>query len=135
MTRLRQIAVATAGCVTLVFGLAGCMPERPESISPNAVMETSGDKTLTWTASSSGRLTVWDKNTDKIVYGTRVKSGQSVNVDVDRNKIMLDDQLVDQGSLHAGDQYRLFFEPTSTVESNSRIETNTVETVHENNGH
>ena len=131
MSRLRQIAMAATGCVSLVFGLAGCMANRPESISPNAVMETSGDKTLTWTASSAGNMTVWDQNADKIVYGAAVRSGQSVNVDVDRNRIMLDNQIVNQNSLHGGDQYRIFFEPTSTVEKTSTIRTDTVETVHD----
>jgi hypothetical protein len=116
MTRLRQIAVASLGCFGLVAGLAGCMENRPDSISPNAMMETSGDKSLTWTASGYGRITVWDQNTDKIVYGTTIKSGQSVNVDVDRNRIMLDNQIVNENSLHGGDQYKIYFEATNSVD-------------------
>ena len=42
MTRLRQIAMAATGCFSLMVGMAGCMPNRPDEISPNAVMETSG---------------------------------------------------------------------------------------------
>jgi hypothetical protein len=132
MTRLRQIAVAAVGSFSLVLGLAGCMPERPDSISPNAVMETSGNSSLTWTASSSGNVTVFDQSTDKIVYGAKVNHGQALDVDVDKNKILLDGELVSENSLHRGDQYRIFFEPTSTtrVETNSTVETNTVETSH-----
>ena len=131
MTRLSQIAVAAVGCLSLVTGLTGCMANRPDEISPNAVMETSGDKSLTWTASSAGKMTVWDQSTDKIVYGSTVNQGQSVGVDVDRNRIMLDSQIVNENSLHAGDQYKIYFEPTSTVEKTSSVETNTVETVHQ----
>jgi hypothetical protein len=52
-------------------------------------------------------------------------------VDVDRNRIMLDNQIVNENSLHAGDQYKIYFEPTDTIEKTSSIETNSVETVHQ----
>jgi hypothetical protein len=131
MSPLRQIALAGAGCFSLLAGLAGCIPDRPEEISPNAVMETSGDRTVTWTASSSGKMTVYDQNTGKIVYGATVHDGQSVRVDADNNRISLDGQVVNENSLHGGDQYKIFFEPTSRVEKTSTVETNTVETVHQ----
>jgi hypothetical protein len=87
---------------------------------------------VSWTASSDGRVSVYDQNTDKIVYGTSVRVGQSVNVDVDNNRIMLDGQLVNENSLHRGDQYRIYFEPTSIVHSESTVETHTesVQTTH-----
>src|SRR5258708_33679833 len=106
MARLRQIAVAV-GSLSLFFGLAGCMPDRPDSISSNAVLETSGNQTLTWSASSAGNVTVFDRSTDKVVYGAKVNRGQSVNVDVDKNKILLDNEVVSENSLHLSDNYRI----------------------------
>ena len=130
MTRVRQIAVASFGSIALAIGLAGCAGNRPETIGANAVMETSGDKTLTWTASSSGNLTVYDQSSDKIAYGATVAAGQSVKVDVDSNRIMLDSQIVSENSLHGGDQYKIYFEPTGTVQSESTVESHSVQTVH-----
>jgi hypothetical protein len=131
MTRLRQFAITSLGTIALSVGLVGCAETRPEAVSANAVMETSGDKTLTWTAASPGRVTVFNQSTDKIVYGATVASGQSVKVDVDGNRIMLDSQVVSENSLHGGDEYKIYFEPTATVQSSeSTIESHSVQTVH-----
>ena len=105
MIRIRQIAVASVGSAILAIGAVGCMQEQPEPVSPKAMMETSGDKVITWSAPSAGRLTIIDKNTNKIVYGSTVAGGQAVKVDVDVNHIMLDSQVVSENSLHGGDQY------------------------------
>jgi hypothetical protein len=130
MTRVRQIFIASLGSLALSVGLVGCMGGRPESISANAVMETSGDKTITWTASSPGRLTVYDQSSDKIIYGASVAGGQSVKVDVDNNRVMLDSQVVSENSLHGGDQYKIYFEPTATVQTDSTFESHSVQTTH-----
>jgi hypothetical protein len=131
MTRLRQIAIASLGSLALSITMVGCMGSHPDAISANAVMETSGDKTLTWTASSPGRLTVYDKSSDKIVYGATVAAGQAVKVDVDNNRVMLDSQVVSENSLHGGDEYKIYFEPTATVQSSEQtIESRSVQTVH-----
>ena len=116
MTRVRQIAVASFGSIALAIGLAGCAGNRPETIGANAVMETSGDKTLTWTASSSGNLTVYDQSSDKIAYGATVAAGQSVKVDVDSNRIMLDSQIVSENSLHGGDGTAAFDGPDTFLD-------------------
>jgi hypothetical protein len=113
------------------MSLAGCMGERPDPVSPAATLETSGDKNLTWTATSAGKLTVYDDNTQKIVYGATLNQGQTVKVDVDNNRITLDSTTVGENSLHGGDQYKIYFEPTSTVSKTSTVETNSVETVHQ----
>ena len=130
MTRMHRIVLATGGCLSLVLGMIGCAVEQPQAMSPNAVMETSGDKNLTWSAESAGNLTVYDQNTEKIVYGTTIRTGQNVAVDVDLNRVTLDSKVVSENTLHRGDQYRIFFEPTGTVEKTSTIEThvNSVET-------
>jgi hypothetical protein len=64
------------------------------------------------------------------VYGTKIHRGQSVDVDTQKNMVMLDNQVVSQNSLHPGDEYRIYFDPTTTVETNSTVETDTVETSH-----
>ena len=122
MNRLHQIVVATGGCLSLVLGIAGCATERPEAMSPNAVLETSGDKNLTWTAQGAGNLTVYDQNTEKIVYGTTITPAQNVAVDVDMNRVTLDSKVVSENTLHRGDQYRIFFEPTGVIAKTSTIE-------------
>jgi hypothetical protein len=131
MSRLRQIVVSMGVCVPMVIGMAGCMNEQPDPISPSAVMETSGNADLTWTASSAGKLTVFDQNTQKIAYGADLTTNQSVKVDVDNNRITLDSQVVSENSLHRGDQYKIYFEPTNSVTKTSTVETNSVETVHQ----
>ena len=132
MFRFRRTSVVLAGSAFLALGIAGCA-EQPKSaaISPNAVMETSGDQTLTWNAPSAGKLTVYDNSSGKIVYGATVTRDQAVKVDVENNRITLDTQIVDESSLHPGDQYRIYFEPTQTVERTATIETNSVETMHD----
>jgi hypothetical protein len=131
MTRLRNIAVIAAGSAILALGMVGCMPEQPDPISPKAMMETSGDNLLAWSSPSAGRLTILDKNTDKIIYASNVNSGQAVKIDVPANRVTMDGQIVAETVLHGGDQYRIYFEPTTTIEKTSTVETNSVETVHE----
>jgi hypothetical protein len=132
MTRVRQIAVVGFGSLGLFLGLAGCAGgPRPDPISPGSVMETAGDKTLSWTSSGSGRVTVYDQSAARIVYGADVRNGQTVSVDQDHNRILFDSQLVSENSLHLGDEYRIYFQPTSTVHTESTVDSHTVETTHQ----
>jgi hypothetical protein len=131
MTRVRQFAVTGIGCVGLFLGLAGCADTRPDPISPGSVMESAGDKTLSWSASGTGRVTVYDQSAARIIYGADVHTGQTVTVDQEHNRIMLDSQLVNENGLHGGDEYRIYFQPTTTVNTESTVESHTVETTHQ----
>jgi hypothetical protein len=132
MTRLRQTVVALSASGIMGMGIMGCAGDpKAAPISPNAEMETQGDQTLTWNAPSAGKLTVYDNTSGKIVYGSPVKKDEAVKVDVDNNRVTLDTQTVEESTLHRGDQYRIYFEPTTVVERTATVETNSVETVHD----
>ena len=130
MSGLRQIALSLAGSVALFAGVQGCASNHPDEVGANAVMETSGDKVVTWSASANGKVTVFDENSDKIVYGGQIMTGQGIRVDVDNNRVLLDSQTVSENSLHRGDQYRIYFEPIGVVTRSQTIESNTVQTSH-----
>jgi hypothetical protein len=50
---------------------------------------------------------------------------------VDNNRIMLNGQIAVQNNLHKGDEYRVFFEPSTVTDKTSHIQTDTVETTHD----
>ena len=132
MTGIRHIAVVAASGLMLGLGIVGCeSQERPEAISPNATKVLEGNKTLSFEAPSDGRVTLYDGDTNHIVYSSEMTKGQSLMADVDNNRITLNGQTAVQNNLHKGDEYRVFFEPSTVTDKTSRIQTDTVETTHD----
>jgi hypothetical protein len=130
MTGIRHFAVAAASGL-LLLGVVGCQHDRPETLSPNAMMQVEGNKSLNFDAPSDGKVTVYNSDTDHIVYASEIKKSQNINVDVENNRISLNGQTAVENNLHKGDQYRIFFEPTSVTERTSRVQTDTVESSHD----
>jgi hypothetical protein len=130
MTGIRHFAVAAASGL-LLLGVAGCQHDRPETLSPNAIKQVEGDRNLSFQAPSDGKVTVYNTDTDHIVYASEIKKSQSINVDVENNRISLNGQTAVENNLHKGDQYRIFFESSTITDRTSHVQTDTVESTHD----
>jgi hypothetical protein len=129
MTGFRHFAAVTASGILLAVG-AGCASQ-PDSVSPTAVKEVEGNRNLSFEAPSNGRVTVFDSDSQHIAYSADIMKGNAVMVDNDNNRITLNGQTAVENSLHKGDNYRIFFDPSSVTDRTSRVQTDTVETSHD----
>ena len=126
MTALRQIFAYG------VFGLAvavgsGCASqgppeeyteERPTAIPSDAVVSSTGTATLMFTPVTDGRVYIFDRTADKLLYDGVVRRGETVQVDSPHNKILVAGRVVSDRDLKPGHDKEIFFrtEPaTSTV--------------------
>lgn len=96
--------------VVLGFLAVGCAHERHDEIPPSAVMVAEGDKTLSYTAPSSGRVYVFDTVDNRMVYAGDVVRGQAVSLDLETNKLTIDGRTVSEKSLQNGHRHRIFFD-------------------------
>lgn len=104
--------VAPVAAICLGVGAIGCSSEpRAEQIPPNARMAIQGDRQLAYTAPRAGEIFVYDSDDDTLLYSGKVEKGQVVSVDPEEDKIMLDNQLVVEKDIHAGNRHRIYFIP------------------------
>ncbi len=71
-----------------------------------------GNGVLTATATHAGTVYIYDVNGDRVVYSGAVASGQSVQVNTDQNKIMVDGQVRADRILNQWDKHRIYFDDT-----------------------
>jgi hypothetical protein len=92
---------------TFAMGLAtlsGCANDRSSNIPANAVVGSSGDDRLSYTAQSSGTVWVYDVNNDRIDYSGPVAANDSVTVDPGSTSVTVNGRVVtdklDKNSKH-----------------------------------
>ncbi len=71
-------------------------------------MAVEGNRTLNYRSPGTGMVTVYDANTDQVIYSGQINKGQSLLVDPEGNRITLDGQVVSQRALHAGNDKQDF---------------------------
>jgi len=135
MSRLRQFAVAAICGTFISIGLIGCSHDRPDSVGANAMLAASGNKTLTYLASSNGVVTVQDERSDDVVYSGRINKGETIVVDIEHDRITIAGRVVSQKHLDGLHEHRIFFEPTATTETSSSVtQTTHTESQHTEDG-
>jgi hypothetical protein len=111
MIVLRHFA-APAVALCLGVGVVGCSSEpRAEQVPPNAQLLVQGDRQLTYSAPRDGEVYVYDVDDETLLYSGQVQKGQSITVDPEEDRIMIDSKLALEKDIHAGNKHRIYFVP------------------------
>ena len=125
----RHLQIA-AGAVVSAALLAGCAPERPESVPADArsVAKQSGNNAINFTAPEDGTAYVYDRSAHKMVYSGRLKRGETLELDPRRNGVRIEGRPVLEAKLRDLNEYQVWFdtEPTSAT-AGSRITVTTTQ--------
>jgi hypothetical protein len=114
MAKSRSVAIAGPFLWAVgMFFLAGCESDRVANIPPGASVMSSGNQQLTYSATQTGTIWVYDVNSDRIIYSGGLAGNQSVSVDPVANQITVDGRIVFEKGLNNGDQVRIYFQPTA----------------------
>ena len=117
MYAFRHFAAPVAA-MCIGVGIVGCSSEpKAEQVPPNAQLLVQGDQMLTQVAPSDGEVYVYDASDRTLIYSGHINKGQSISIDPDEDKVMIDSRLALEKDIHAGNRHRIYFVPEKgTVE-------------------
>jgi hypothetical protein len=109
MIRTRFFALPIMGALALTT-LNGCATDPLNNIPANATVASSGNDHLSYTASSDGRIWVYDVTNDRIDYSGPLSMNEAVTVDPNLRSITINGRVVSD-TLKPGAQHRIYFVP------------------------
>lgn len=108
---------------SMILGAAvlagGCQYERSTAIPPAAARVAEGNGLLTYTAGHDGSVYVFNRDANEVVFSGQLMKGQAIVVDSQKNQVLVNDRIVTENTLKAGNTYRIFFAPESAMGANS----------------
>ncbi len=110
MSNRSRFVTALFAASMLMF--AGCAAERHEVVPSSAMLGAEGEKLLTYTTSGPGTIYIYDQSDDKLLYSGRVESRRQVTIDPERNEITVDGILVQDKTVKARNNRKIYFQPT-----------------------
>ena len=116
MIRMRSLSLPIMLALALAI-LSGCATDRSSNIPSNAIVASSGNDHLSYTAPSFGTIWVYDVTNDRIDYSGPVSINEAVSVDPKTNTITIDSRVV-ADKLTQGAQHRIYFEPAQDAQAN-----------------
>ena len=115
MNALRHFAAPVAA-LCIGAGVIGCSSEpKAEQVPPRAQLLVQGDQQLSYTAQRDGEIYVYDANDRTLLYSGQIEKGQTIAIDPDEDKIMVDNRLVQEKDIHAGNRHRIYFQEDRTA--------------------
>ena len=127
MNALRHFAAPVAA-LCIGAGIVGCSSEpKAEQVPPGAQLLVQGDQQLSYSAQRDGTIYVYDANDRTLIYSGQIEKGQTIAIDPDEDKVMVDNKLVLEKDIHAGNRHRIYFkeDPKSSLENARVIERST----------
>src|SRR5262245_35523954 len=109
MVAIRRIGVPVWMYVLAIL-LGGCMAERSPQIPATAELSAEGNGKLAYRAPDDGKVFIFDRNDNRVIYSGDVARDQLVMVDPDTDRITVADRVVFEKGLHKGNSTRIFFE-------------------------
>ena len=115
MYALRHFAAPVAA-LCIGAGVIGCSSEpTAEQVPVNAQLLVQGDQQLTYTAQRDGEIFVYDSNDKKLLYSGKIEKGQTITIDPDEDQILVNNRLVLEKDIHAGNRHRIYFQEDRTA--------------------
>jgi hypothetical protein len=109
-----------AGVAAFLFvGLSGCATDRATT-PQNAQLLMQGHGRLVHDMETDGFLHVVDASREEIIFSRAVEAGDRVVVDGQQDRILINDLRVMEGRLGRGRPYRVYFEPATVFEDDTR---------------
>jgi hypothetical protein len=109
MIRTRSFALPIIGALALVM-FRGCATDQLSNIPSNAIVASSGNDHLSYTAPSYGRIWVYDATNDRIDYSGPIAMNEEVKVEPSNFSVKINDRVV-ADKLAQGAQHRIYFVP------------------------
>ena len=117
MRNIRTLTTAALGSIVLSLVATGCAADRNEDIPATAKIVAQGEKELTYRAPTDGRVYVFDKSGQNVLYSGKVDRDQVVKVEAMRDKITIDGATVMDKQIRDHDAINIFFEPEARREA------------------
>jgi len=115
MNALRHFAAPVAA-LCIGAGIVGCSSEpKAEQVPPGAQLLVQGDQQLSYSAQRDGTIYVYDANDRTLIYSGQIEKGQTIAIDPDEDKVMVDNKLVLEKDIHAGNRHRIYFQEDRTA--------------------
>ena len=108
--------VAPIAALCIGAGVVGCSSEpKAEQVPAGAQLLVQGDQQLSYSAQRDGTVYVYDANDRKLLYSGQIEKGQTIAIDPDEDKVMVDNRLVLEKDIHAGNRHRIYFQEDRTA--------------------
>ncbi len=88
--------------------LSGCAMDQLSNIPGNAIVASSGNEHLSYTAPSDGRIWVYDVTNDRIDYSGLVSMNDAIIVDPNSRSVSIDGRIVND-KVNSSAQHRIYF--------------------------
>jgi curli biogenesis system outer membrane secretion channel CsgG len=109
MTRMRSFSLPIMWALALAI-FSGCATDRSSNIPANAIVASSGNDHLSYTAPSYGTIWVYDATNDRIDYSGPIAMNDEVKVEPSNFSVKIDDRVV-ADKLAQGAQHRIYYLP------------------------
>jgi hypothetical protein len=115
MNALRHF-VASIAALCIGAGVVGCSSEpKAEQVPAGAQLLVQGDQQLSYSAQRDGTIYVYDANDRTLIYSGQIEKGQTIAIDPDEDRVMVDNKLVLEKDIHAGNRHRIYFQEDRTA--------------------
>ena len=125
MKTLMSVVSASVLAGAMAFSMVGCESTMTARIPAGASQVATANGTTTYRTSDAGKIYIYDKTWDKLVYSGDVLPNQDVQVDTEHSRVVIDGRpVVEQVSLGSGDKYQFFLDTSAS--NNTTVEKRTV---------
>ena len=109
MRIIRTLAFAVLGSAGMIVA-TGCAAERNKDIPAEAKLVAQGEKDLTYRTPDEGKVWIFDKNSNAVLYSSKLDKDQVIKVEAMRDRITVDDRTVLSQKIHDHAPMNIFFE-------------------------
>src|SRR5436190_24030597 len=104
MNPVRQSAAAALALGLTLF-ITGCASPEDHGIPTTATLAMQGMGPLTFTAPDNGLAYVYDNADDFILWSGPVRRGQTINIDSDNHRVLVDNRVASDKTVISGHRY------------------------------
>ena len=102
-------------------------PVAPATLPPEATLMTTGDANLRFKPTTDGRVFIYDREADKLLYQGQVSRGEVVEVDSRNNRILIGGNTASELNLRPGHDKEIYFKTEPMVEQRTIRKEKTIE--------